>query len=174
MPFKRFDNKRGHYELLTWGQLALLIGAALVVVALIVVYALVLRPVDLTPEQQAILQNINCLRQRAGNAALVPDRGLVAQAQELAALFPKNEWTATQQVTAAGGQVRWAVPGTDLAPDDPCLWRWFVPLDISSPIPAVVSDPGASRIGIGYAQVARPAMPGRDPTLEEVVVYIVR
>ena len=173
MPFQRYDPERGYYEALSWRQAIAIAVVAACIIAAVVAYFVFLRPPRYTDEQEAILENANCLRGEEGHAPLQPDRKLMRQAQELADTFlEEGEWAAMKQVEAANAGVVWVKPGTDLAESDPCLWRWFVPYDEESPVPVPVSDPELTRVGFGY--VLRTADPDTGVSEDEIVVFIVR
>jgi len=168
MPLRRFSPERGYYEAVTCRQIAI---AGLVVLVLGAMAAIVLsvRAAQLTPQQQAILAHVNCLRTQAGLAPLYPDPGLMRQAQELAERFAANEWQAMQRIGAQGGGVARVAP-EEIPPEDPCYRRWFTVLDPQQPALPLITSPDLAGVGFGY--VLRPA--AADGIAEEIVVYLVR
>lgn len=168
MPFRRFSPQRGYYQVVTWRQIA---AGGLVLLCLAVAAGIILAslPPRLSPEQQALLDNVNCLRTQAGLPALRPDGGLMAQAQKLAGLLAQDEWPAAQQIQAAGGGVVRVAPRDDL-PSDPCQWRWFIPLDPNLPLHELITAPELARVGFGYVRFVPPGSSSE----EEAVVYLAR
>jgi hypothetical protein len=172
MPFQKYDPERGYYEALSWRQVIAIAIVAACIIAAIVVYLVFLRPPGYSDEQEAILENVNCLRALNGYPVLKSDRRLMRRAQELADLFlEEGEWKAMGEVEAQGAGVVWSKPGTDLSEADPCLRRWFVPLDAEAPSHPPVEDPELTRVGFGYVLRSGDATGGSD---EEIVVFLVR
>jgi hypothetical protein len=168
MPLRRFSPERGYYEAVTWRQIAIG-GFVVLVLGAVTAIVLSIRAAQLTPQQEAILAHVNCLRAQAGQSSLDPDPGLMRQAQELAESFAANEWQAMQKIQAQGGGVARVAP-EQTPPEDPCYRRWFTILDPQQPALPLITSPDL--LGVGFGYVLRPA--AANGIAEEIVVYLVR
>lgn len=158
MLFRRYSPERGYYELLSWRALAAIIFGFSVLAGL-ALFLYLNRPVQVSAQQQMLLDHLNCLRVREGKEALRPDRALMQRAQEFAELLAESK-TDLDEIEAAGGGVVWAT--TETLSDDPCYQGWFAGLDPESgDHPLVLCE--AQKVGLGYAPI-----PG-DPALAVIV-----